>query len=731
MPGAFTLSFPEPDVAVLTFDLQGKGANILSLPVLDELRGHLDAIERRKNLAGLVIQSAKPGIFIAGADIREFLASLGAPKSEVVAMCRRGQQLFQRLSRCRFVTVAAIGGICVGGGSELAVWCDRRVMSENPKAEIGFPEVKLGLYPGWGGTVRTPRIVGLANAIEMITGGESVAARSCLQMGLASDVVPDDRLLSAAIGVIRAEQQTCAYKHDREQWTGPIQVNMTELAFLGATASAVIQGETKGNYPAPTAALELMLETCQLSAEEALQREAEGMAQLFGSPVNAALINVFFLTDRNKRDTGLDGMASGGDQPPMPPIENQKSKITNSVSSVAVIGSGIMGSGIAAATLKSEIRVALTDANGDALAKASKQVLEEAAYNRKTKSPDLAKTLKLAPLFEATQHDAEIAGCELVVEAIIEKEDAKKALYARLEPQMRSDAILASNTSTIPITRLAAGLARPERFCGLHFFNPVRRMKLVEVIRGQKTSDETIATAVAFAKRIGKMPVVVNDGPGFLVNRLLFPYMNEAIELLCDGAALKEIDRAATAFGMPMGPITLYDLVGLDTATYAGMVMYQAFPDRVVASPLVPAMVKQGRLGQKSGRGFYSYQNKKGRAEEDPAIEKLIAPYRRGERKFSREELTSRLFLPMLLEATRMLADHIVRDVRDVDLGLIFGLGFPPFKGGLLYWADTIGAAKIIEMLKPFEPLGARFQPTPMLQEMAAANKKFYADRPA
>ncbi len=710
MANAWAVDFTEPDVAVATFDLPGKGANILSVAVLNELAAILDELEKRKDLAGLVIRSGKPGIFIAGADIREFLASLGAPKSEVVGMCRRGQTLFQRLSRGPFVSVAAIDGICVGGGAELAVWCDRRVMSDNSKSEIGFPEVKLGLYPGWGGTVRAPRIVGLANALEMITGAENVDAKTALTMGLASDVVPAERIVEAAIRLIRAEKTSGQYLKDRERWSGPIQAEPTELGFLGATASAMIQQETKGNYPAPVAALELMLETSQLGAEEALQREAEGMAELFGSPVNAALINVFFLTDRNKRDTGLD-------KPGITP---------GTVKSVGVIGSGIMGSGIAGATLKSEIPLALTDANRESLAKGAKLVLEEAAYNRKAKGPELAKTLKLAPLLSVTHREEEIAAADLVIEAIIEKEDAKKELFARLEPQLRPDAILTSNTSTIPITRLAAGLKRPERFCGLHFFNPVRRMKLVEVIRGAKTSDETVATAVAFAKRIGKMPVVVNDGPGFLVNRLLFPYMNEAIELICEGASLKEIDRAATTFGMPMGPITLYDLVGLDTSVYAGMVIYQAFPERVVASPLVPAMVKQGRLGQKSGRGFFSYQNKKGRAEEDPELMKFIAPYRKAEKKFSRDELMQRLFLPMLLEATRMLAEGIVRDVRDVDLGLIFGLGFPPFKGGLLYWADTIGAAKLLEMIKPFEPLGARFQPTELLKEMAASGRKFY-----
>jgi 3-hydroxyacyl-CoA dehydrogenase/enoyl-CoA hydratase/3-hydroxybutyryl-CoA epimerase/3-hydroxyacyl-CoA dehydrogenase/enoyl-CoA hydratase/3-hydroxybutyryl-CoA epimerase/enoyl-CoA isomerase len=710
MANAFSLSFPEPDIALLTFDLPGKGANILSLPVLAEFDRLLSELEPRTDLSGLVITSGKPGIFIAGADIREFLASLGAPKSEVVAMCRRGQQLYQRLSRMNMVTVAAIDGICVGGGAELAVWCDRRVMSDAARSEIGFPEVKLGLYPGWGGTVRAPRIVGLANAVEMITTGESVEARAAQKMDLASDVVPAAKLVDAAIRLVRAEKNSGQYLKDRERWAGAIQEDPIELGFLGATASALIQNETKGQYPAPLAALEQMLETSQLPAEEALQREAEGMAQLFGSPVNAALINVFFLTDRNKRDTGLDRTDVRG----------------ATVKSVGVVGSGIMGSGIAAATLKSEIPIALTDANAEALARGAKLVIEEAAYDRKRKGPDLNKTLKLAPLLSVTHREEEIAAADLVIEAIIEKEDAKREFYGRLEPQLRPDAILASNTSTIPITRLAQGLKNPERFCGLHFFNPVRRMKLVEVIRGAKTSDETVATAVAFAKRIGKMPIVVGDGPGFLVNRLLFPYMNEAIELLCDGASIKEIDRAATAFGMPMGPLTLYDLVGLDTAVYAGMVMYQAFPDRVISSPLVPAMVKQGRLGQKSGRGFFSYQNKRGRAEEDPAVEKLIATYRRGERKFTREELQHRLFLPMLLEATRMLADRIVRDVRDVDLGLIFGLGFPPFKGGLLYWADTIGAARIVEMLKPLEPLGARFQPTPLLTEMAASGGKFY-----
>ena len=335
--------------------------------------------------------------------------------------------------------------------------------------------------------------------------------------------------------------------------------------------------------------------------------------------------------------------------------------------------------------------------------------------------------MELAPLLNLTTSDAEVAASDLVIEAIIEDIELKRKLLNRLEPLLRPNAILASNTSTIPITTLAKDLKRPEQFCGIHFFNPVRRMKLVEVISGEQTSAETIATATAYAKRVGKMPIVANDGPGFIVNRLLFPYMNESLELLCDGASIAEIERAAVKFGMPMGPISLYDMVGLDTAVYAGITMWKAFPDRTVTSPLLPQMVKAGRYGQKNGLGFFSYKNKKGRAEPDPELAKFIEPHVRERRSFTQEEITNRLFLPMLLEGTRALQDNVARDPRDIDLGVIFGLGFPAFRGGLMFWADTVGAANVVEMLKPWEELGARMAPTESLLEMAASGSKFYS----
>ena len=594
-----SLSFPETDVAVLTLDDPESSANVLSRHVLESLAEQLDTLDKRKGLQGLVITSAKPGMFVAGADLKEFAASLDAPQSEVTGMSRQGQQLFGRLAKSKYVTVAAVDGLCVGGGAELAMWCDRRIFSTGEKTAYGFPEVKLGLFPGWGGTARMPRMVGLPNAVELITGGENIDPRAAAAMGLANDLVTvggdRDLLVAAAIRMIRQEQALGDFRRDRERWSGPIAISDTELGFLGATASAYIQGQTKGHYPAPLAALELMLSAAGVDLETACQMESEEFAKLFGSPINRALLNVFFLTDRNKKDSGV---AKG--------VEPHK------VASAGVVGAGVMGQGIAAANVKRGIPVAIFDSSPEALARGVQGVLREVAYNKQLKGPDVNRAVELAPLVNGTLSDIELCHSDVIVEAIIEKEDAKKHLFARIEPLMRDDAILASNTSTIPITRLAERLEHPDRFCGLHFFNPVRKMPLVEVIRGRETSDATIATAVAYAKSLGKSPIVMNDGPGFLVNRLLLPYMNEAALMLSEGAGIKEIERAAKDFGMPMGPITLYDVVGIDVAVHAGRTMLEAFPDRVAPAEILQLLFDHGRLGQKVGRGFFDYGPAKG-----------------------------------------------------------------------------------------------------------------------
>ncbi len=702
------LDFPAQDLAVLTINDPNKSVNVLSRPVMEDFKRLLDQLANRNDLAGLILCSSKPGNFIAGADVREFVADIDQPPEKIIEVSRRGQQLFGMLSSFPFVTVAAIAGVCVGGGAELAIWCDRRIMARDHKTSFAFPEVKLGIYPGWGGTARTPRIVGLSNALELVTGGQPIDAEAAMAMGLA-EVAPPEQLLEAAIAVVRAEQQSGQYLDDRKQWSGPIEISETELGFLGATASAYIQGETKGNYPAPMAALEVMLGSAGVDVETACQMEAEGFTQVFGSPVNRALLNVFFLQDSNKKQKGVAG------------VEPHK------IESATVLGAGIMGQGIAATNVKRGLSVALGDVSAEAVARGVHGILSEVSFNKKTRGPDAERALKYAPRINGTTSDQELAASDIVIEAIYENAEAKRELYARLEGQLADDALLCSNTSTIPIAELAQGLKHPERFCGLHFFNPVRSMPLVEVIRGEKTSDKTVSTAVAYAKAIGKSPIVMNDGPGFLVNRVLLPYMNEALLLLEEGVSIKAVDRAATTFGMPMGPVTLYDTVGLDVAVHAGSVMQRAFPERVEPSAILPAMLEADRLGKKNGRGFFDYTGKKGRGQASEEVGQIIAKVaEKSGRTNSEANLTDRLFLPMLLEATRLIEDGIVTEVRDVDLGLIYGIGFPPFKGGLFFWADTLGAEAIVERLKPYAELGQRYEPTAMVLEYAKSNRKFY-----
>jgi 3-hydroxyacyl-CoA dehydrogenase/enoyl-CoA hydratase/3-hydroxybutyryl-CoA epimerase/3-hydroxyacyl-CoA dehydrogenase/enoyl-CoA hydratase/3-hydroxybutyryl-CoA epimerase/enoyl-CoA isomerase len=438
--------------------------------------------------------------------------------------------------------------------------------------------------------------------------------------------------------------------------------------------------------------------------------EAEAFARVLGSPVNRALTNVFFLQEWNKRDTGVEGRH----------VEPQR------IRSVGVIGAGIMGRGIAVASMRRNLPVTITDVSSEALTAGVRRILEELSDEAWIDGPDAERPLRCTPLPDGTRADAELAECDVVIESVVENLDAKKELFARVEPQLDDRAVLASNTSTIPISKLAAGLARPARFCGIHFFNPVNKMPLVEVIRGAQTDDQTVAKAVAYAKALGKLPIVVGDGPGFLVNRLLSPYLNESLELVRSGADVAHVEGAAKGFGMPIGPLALFDVIGIDTVLRAGQVMYEAFPDRVIASNLLTAMYKAGRLGQKSGAGFFVYDGKDSVGRADPEVEKIIAKRRRAQRSFTHDELTMRLFLPMLVEATRVLEEQLIRNLRDIDLGLIFGLGFPPFRGGLLFWADTLGAARIVELLKPYQQLGKRYEPTEMLLEMARNGGTFY-----
>ena len=709
MANVFQLEELPGNVGQVTFDTPDKKVNTLGQAVMAELTGLVGQLEKRTDLRGLLFRGGKPGNFIAGADLNELGALAYLPKEQVLKGIQFGHMLFTRVSRLPFPTVALIDGNCMGGGTELVLSMDERLVAKNKETKIALPEVKIGLLPAWGGTQRMPRLIGVHPAVELICSGDTFDASKAVALGFAFDAVPADQLVEEGRRLLDYLVESGVWKENRKRREQPVGLSQDQAMFLFSAAEGFIKGKTKGQYPAPLAALKAIREGCNKPLEEGLKAEAEAAQEVVGTPISANLIGVFFMGQRLARDPGV---ADRSVQP-------------RAVKRVGVLGAGQMGAGIATAHARSGVPTVMVDVDEQrvaaGLAKAQDVVLSRIKIGR-AQPMDLA--VMLANLSTATNHGV-FADCDVVVEAVTENEKVKTTMYRALAGALKPEAILASNTSTISITRMAEAAPDPARFIGMHFFYPVDRMELVEVIRGEKTSDETVATIVALAKRVKKTPIVVKDCAGFLVNRVLFPYMNEALLLLSEGAPLDSIDKAAARFGMPMGPIALEDLVGLDTACFAGHVMLKAYPDRAVPVPVLDDLVKAGRLGQKTGAGFRKY-DAKGKASADPAFDAILAPHKTGDHVPTDEEITDRLFLAMLLEATRALEEGIVREPSDVDMGLLYGIGFPPFKGGILRWADTLGADAILAKLARYSPLGKRFEPTESLTKMAAEKGRFY-----
>ena len=707
---ALRMEMLDGSIALVTIDQPGSRANTLGQAMLGELEAMLAQLRSRSDLRGLIFKSGKPGMFIAGADLRE-LGS--APQNPDMArkLVKRGHDLIAAIESLPYPTVAAIEGACMGGGLELALGFDYRLASTHPKTELGLPETKIGLIPGWGGTQRLTRLIGPSLAAEMICTGDAANAARARQIGIVFDAVPSEKLQAEAVRLLHGASPSDEWKTIRKRKQQPVGLSEEQLSFTFAVARAQVLAKTRGHYPAPPTALEAIAKGCNLTLEEGLKIEAEQFAQLVGSLISRNLIAVFFLTQRLQKDPGL---GEAGAQP-------------KTVKQVGVLGAGTMGSGIALAHIRRDIPAVMLDKLPAALERGvagiAKFLLDRATSDRM--SPDEA-AAALSHLSTSMTFNA-LDDREVVIEAITENEEAKVNTYRQLQSVLRPGTILASNTSAISITRMAKSVEHPENFAGMHFFNPVDRMKLVEVIRGEKTSEETVATLVALARRIGKTPIVVGDCPGFLVNRILFPYLNESLVLLQEGATPRAIDKAATDFGMPMGPITLHDLVGLNTSMHAGHVINTAFADRAAPTRILEELVAAGRLGPDSGAGFYSYA-KGSRGVDDPALEPILAKCRTGRRQIGKEEITDRLFLPMLTEASQVLSEGIVRDPGDVDMGLILGIGFPPFRGGILRWADSLGLGKVLEKLKPYEHLGTRLHPTEQMRKLAAQGKGFYGD---
>ncbi|GAB2190605.1 fatty acid oxidation complex subunit alpha FadB [Sessilibacter sp. MAH1] len=701
----------EDGIYEVVIDHKSDSVNKLDQATLAELGQVTELLKGQDKLTGVIFASRKD-TFIVGADITEFMAMFAVEQDEIVEGLLKIHDIFNAIEDLPCPTVTAINGLCLGGGFELALSTDFRVMSDT--AKVGLPEVKLGIYPGWGGTVRLPRLIGVDNANEWICAGDEKRADNALKDGAVDSVVSGDKLQAAAIDLIK----NCAagkfdYQARRTEKQSPIKLNQIEQMMAFETAKGLVGAKAGPHYPAPMEALKSIQKHVNVTREKAVAIEAKGFAKLAKTDVCAALVGLFLKDQQVKR------------------VSKQYERQAEPVKQAAVLGAGIMGGGIAYQSASKGTPIIMKDINQGAielgLSEATK-LLDKLVSRGKMDSLKMAKVLNsITP----TLSYGDFAGVDLVVEAVVENPKVKKSVLAEVEQQLQDGAVLTSNTSTISITDLATALEKPENFCGMHFFNPVHKMPLVEVIRGEKTSEATIAKTVAYAKAMGKTPIVVNDCPGFLVNRVLFPYFGGFSQLISDGANFQQVDKVMEKFGWPMGPAYLLDVVGMDTAYHADAVMAAGFPDRMQhdGENVIDRLYKLERFGQKNGKGFYKYEiDRKGKPAKlvDEELANLLDGVVTQAREFTDEEIIERMMIPLCIETVRCLEDNIVASAAEADMGLIYGIGFPPFRGGALHYLDQMGLDSFIAMTEKYQALGPLYQPTETMKQMAADGKKYH-----
>jgi 3-hydroxyacyl-CoA dehydrogenase/enoyl-CoA hydratase/3-hydroxybutyryl-CoA epimerase len=686
------------DTAIVWFDLPGEKVNKFSTHVMQEFARVVDDLARATEIRKVIVASGKPSIFIAGADVNEFTKAQSPEQAREYV--RFGQQVFHRFSKLPQVTVAAIHGACLGGGCELALCCDYRVMSDDPKSKIGLPEVNLGIFPAWGGTTRLPRLIGLPAALDLILNGKQLDGRRAKKTGLVDEVVERGILLDVA--------RSFAAKGKRKGGTRTkfyIEGNPAARRMIFGKARKAVLEKTHGHYPAPLKAIEVMESAMTAGIERGLEREADAVVPLILDDVAQNLVRLFFLMEESKKD----------------PVKAEP----RAIAEAGVLGAGVMGGGIAQVIAdRTDAGVRMRDIQWNALAggmRAAARVWKKRVERRRMTRNEMAR--KLARITTTTDWSG-FQRADLVVEAVVENLEVKRAVLAEFESIARPEAIFATNTSTIPITDIAAEAARPGNVVGMHFFNPVDRMPLVEVIRGAKTSDAAAATVAAFARRLGKTVVYCNDGPGFIVNRILGPYMNEAGFLLEEGNSIESIDKAMTDFGMPMGPMALLDEVGIDVAVKVAHNLGAAFGDRMSAtSAVVERLYAAGRYGKKNDKGLYTYKDGK-RLGPDGSVYRIVgvnAPHPAEPRA-----VVERMVLAMVNEAALILDEKIAGSAGELDLAMIMGTGFPPFRGGLMRYADSLGIPYVVARLDELATrVGPRFQPSEPLRRLAARDGKF------
>ena len=704
---------PRGQIALVELDLIGEKVNKFSTPVMKRLDEVCEELAKSSYKA-VVFISRKNKIFVAGADIEEIKSI--KEKDEAYKLVRIGQEIISKVEDLPMPVIAAINGACLGGGCEFSIACDYRLATDDPSTKIGLPETQLGIIPGFGGCVRLPRIIGVAEALGIILAGKAVDGRKAEKLGLVDKCVPAAQLEERAMAfaediVAKGAKKRKKYLKGRSSMESFLNSALGRMVVYNKSWSEMMKA-TRGNYPAQIKAWQVVKATYGMSnRDRALDIEAKGFSEVAATEVSKNLIHIFYMTEAIKKQNGVA-------DPNIRPL---------TVNRVAVLGAGTMGGGIAQLAADKGMDVRVKDISNDALAKAfqtARDIWDKALKRRKITRYELG--AKMSLISGGTSYDG-FSQCDLVIEAIVEDMDIKKKVIAETVKSCSPQCIIATNTSSLSVTEMATAHPNPENFAGMHFFNPVHKMPLIEVIRGSKTSDVVTATVFDVSKRMGKFPVVVKDGPGFLVNRLLLPYLNEAVYLLSEGVSVEKIDKYFLKFGMPMGPLHLIDEIGIDVAVKVAKIFHKSFGARAEPSPLMAKILATGRLGKKNGRGFYRFDSSGKRLEVDQQIYSELG-LKSPSASISEEECIKRGIFAMINEATlALIEDRIVESPQEVDLAMIMGTGFPPFRGGLLKYADSVGSQKICDDLEEFATkVGERFKPSVPLKNMAKNNRVFY-----
>ncbi|MBI5511851.1 MAG: fatty acid oxidation complex subunit alpha FadJ [Deltaproteobacteria bacterium] len=716
-------------VATALMDVEGEKVNTLSPKVSEDLGKIIERVETDTAIKALVIGSAKESAFIVGADVKMLNAATSA--ADVTRLSHEAQRGFARVEALHREwnkpVVAAIHGPALGGGLELALACSLRILSDAPETAVGLPEIQLGLFPGAGGTQRLPRLIGIANALDLILTGKKVRAKKAVKLGVADEVVPAPLLLTLAkerarqaaqgllppkaTGLMRLKELAASMTDPEHLQHLALEDNPVGQRILFKKALDATRAKTRGNYPAAEKAIEVVRIGIQEGIEAGYAAEADRFGQVAMTPQAKALMSIFFATQELKKDSGTA----------------DPSAVAKPVRKVGVLGGGLMGGGIAAVTLtNAKLPVRIKEVDDAGVARGFKYVAKNLETDVRKKRRSAREAEQLIAGLSGTTEMAGFADAQVIIEAVFEDLGLKQRILKDTEANTGAETIFASNTSSLPITKIAEASAHPETVIGMHYFSPVEKMPLLEIIVTKKTAPWVTATCVQLGKEQGKTVIVVNDGTGFYTSRILAPYMNEAAHVLAEGATIEEIDEALMDWGFPVGPIVLLDEVGIDVGAKVAKIMHEAFGARMTPPAAMETLIKDQRYGRKNSRGFYLYENGK-KAGVDTSVYAVIG-HSRSKTPLAKKDIQRRIGLQMVNEAARCLEEGILRSPRDGDVGAIFGLGFPPFLGGPFWYVDQVGAGEIVRRLEQLaDKHGSRFAPAAILESYAKAGKKFRA----